>query len=146
MDGTEWWREGIRFECQGSGKCCTSHGEYGFVYLTLKDRRRMAQFLNLTTSVFTKTYCKKTQGIWHLIERKDNKDCLFLEGRSCSVYEGRPQQCRTWPFWPEVLSAKSWSKEVQNFCPGVGKGRKWSGNEIEKLIRDQVDWDKELGK
>lgn len=145
LDGKEWWREGVRFECQGSGKCCTSHGQYGFVYLTPDDRKRMAKHLGLKTSEFTRKYCERTDGIWHLRERPDNPDCLFLKGKRCGVYEGRPNQCRTWPFWPEVMNAKAWSKDVAAFCPGVGKGRVWTGDEIENLIRQQVKWDSKLG-
>lgn len=142
LDGKEWWREGVRFECQGSGKCCTSHGEYGYVYMTLADRQRMAKVLNLSTAAFTRRHCEKTGGQWHLIEDKKNPDCRFLKnGNRCGVYEGRPMQCRTWPFWPEVMNAKAWKKDVAAFCPGVNKGRLWTGDEIEQLIRDQVAWD-----
>jgi Fe-S-cluster containining protein len=57
----------------------------------------------------------------------------MIENR-CSVYEGRPDQCRTWPFWPEVMDAKTWKKEVAAFCPGVGKGRLHSAEEIRKNL------------
>ena len=40
-----WWKDGLRFQCQQSGKCCVSHGEYGFVYLTLADRQNIARAL-----------------------------------------------------------------------------------------------------
>jgi Fe-S-cluster containining protein len=137
----KWWSEGIRFECQGSGQCCTSHGEFGFVYLTLEDRRRFAKHFKLSTREFTRTYCEKTDDLWHLKERKDQPDCQFLEGKRCGVYAARPEQCRTWPFWPEVMSAKRWKKDVADFCPGVGKGRVWSVSEIEETLRQQKNWD-----
>lgn len=146
LDGKEWWRDGVRFECQGSGKCCTSHGQYGFVYLTLKDRQRMAKLLGLSTGEFTRTHCERTGGVWHLIEKPDRPDCMFLKDKRCGVYEARPQQCRTWPFWPEVMSPKKWASDVVSFCPGVGKGPVRTGEEIERAIRDQVAWDQELGK
>jgi len=41
MKKDKWYADGIRFECQGSGKCCSSRGEYGFVYLTKGDRESM---------------------------------------------------------------------------------------------------------
>ena len=145
LDSDQWWQKGVRFQCQGSGKCCTSHGEYGFVYLTLQDRQRMAKLLKLSTQAFTKKYCHKTEGVWHLIERKDQPDCMFLKNKACTVYEARPMQCRTWPFWPEVMDAKKWAQDVLKFCPGVGKGPVISGEEIEKSLRDQVAWDKGLG-
>lgn len=137
-----WWSEGVRFECQGSGKCCTSHGEFGFVFLTLKDRARMAKFLGLTTAEFTKKHCEKMGDAFHLIEIKGQPDCMFLKNKQCTVYEARPTQCRTWPFWPEVMSPKAWRKEVIEFCPGVGKGKLWTAEEIQARIAEQTEAEK----
>lgn len=142
----EWWRSGVQFQCQGSGKCCTSHGEFGYVFLSPEDRARIAKLLNMRVSDFTKKYCEKTGGVWHLIEEKGKPDCLFLEGKRCGIYEARPSQCRTWPFWPEVMNAKSWQKDVVEFCPGVGKGRVVSGDEIEAILNAQIHSEKHLGK
>lgn len=143
--GKEWWRKGVQFECTGSGKCCMSRGEYGFVYLNLEDRQRFAKHLKISTSAFTRRYCEKTGGIWHLKEDRINPDCIFLKGNSCGVYEARPTQCRTWPFWPEVMNAKSWAKDVKAFCPGVGKGKVIDGDTIEKQIREQIESEKTWG-
>ncbi|MCM2279421.1 MAG: YkgJ family cysteine cluster protein [Oligoflexia bacterium] len=132
-----FWEKGIRFECQGTGRCCTSRGSYGYVYLTLEDRRRLARLLKLATSAFTRRYCRKTDGYFHLSDFRG--PCQFLRERSCSVYEARPVQCRTWPFWPENMNARSWKREVVAFCPGVGKGRLFSKAEIqERLDQDPV--------
>lgn len=59
---------------------------------------------------------------------------MFLEGKQCSVYEARPTQCRTWPFWPENMDAKTWDEDVVSYCPGVGKGKLYSQSEIKKLM------------
>lgn len=128
---------GVRFQCQGSGKCCVSHGEFGNVYMSLDDRRRMAKVLKMTTQQFTRTHCKKSEGYWALKDNPEGPACIFLEGKKCGVYEGRPTQCRTWPFWPEVLSAKAWKQDVVSFCPGIGKGRLYSPLEIETIAIEQ---------
>lgn len=143
--GKEWWRKGLRFSCTGSGKCCTSHGEYGFVYLTLEDRKRFAKYFKMRTNDFTRKYCEKTGGIWHLREDKAEPDCQFLDVNRCGVYEARPTQCRTWPFWPEVMNAKTWKKEVKSFCPGVDKGKVISGKEIERQLKEQIESEKGWG-
>lgn len=140
----KFWSEGIQFQCQGSGNCCVSRGGYGYVYLTLKDRRLMAKALGLTTSAFTKQYCDQEDGIWKLKSTAED-DCVFLEGKRCAVYKGRPTQCRTWPFWPEVMNAKVWSQEVSSFCPGVGKGKVWSAEEVEAQLREQIASENEYG-
>lgn len=129
-----WWKEGVRFACQGSGRCCVSRGAYGWVYLTLVDRRRLAQALGMPTRQFTREYCAKTDGLFHL--RDDGPDCRFLVDRRCSIYEARPTQCRTWPFWPENMSAKAWTG-IAAGCPGVGKGRVVPVEEIRRLLREQ---------
>ena len=49
-----WWQDGIRFECQGTGQCCISRGAYGYVYVTLADRRRLAAELGIPTRQFTR--------------------------------------------------------------------------------------------
>jgi Fe-S-cluster containining protein len=131
-----WWEKGVKFECQGSGKCCVSRGEYGYVYLTLEDRQNLAKHFKLSTREFSKKYCKKEDDLWVL---KDfTKSCVFLEGKSCAVYAARPMQCRTWPFWPELMNARAWNKEVKGYCPGVGKGKVWEKAEIEKNIKLQL--------
>lgn len=138
MKNKTWWQEGVRFECQGSGKCCTSHGEFGFVFLTLEDRRRFAQFLGISTATFTRKYCDKNEhGVFHLKEDSKNTDCMFLKNKRCSVYEARPTQCRTWPFWPEVMSPKAWSRDVAAFCPGVGRGPLISPEKIQNILAEQ---------
>ena len=106
--------------------------------MTKEDRIRMAQSLNMSTSAFTKKYCEKEDGLYHLIDGEEGR-CFFLDGKKCGVYLGRPTQCRTWPFWPEVMNAKVWKKEVAQFCPGVGKGRLWKKEEIEEQLKIQED-------
>ncbi|MBC7385390.1 MAG: YkgJ family cysteine cluster protein [Cryobacterium sp.] len=135
MTQKKFYSEGLRFECQGSGKCCTSRGAYGYVYLTRVDRKRFADFFKLSSVAFKREYCETTEGYLHL--RNPDKNCEFLEGTRCGVYEARPEQCRTWPFWPENLRAKGWSKEVSSFCPGIGKGRLYSEVEIEAQLKSR---------
>ena len=124
----------IKFECQGSGNCCVSRGSYGFVYLTNKDVLRFSKYFKISTNKFIKKYCSKSDNYYHLKEEKNNCDCIFLKKNKCSVYQSRPEQCRTWPFWSENMTMKTWNKEVLNFCPGIGKGKLFNKDKITKLI------------
>ena len=140
------YKNGLRFECQGSGKCCQSRGEYGYVYFTLYDRQRAAKTLGIKTQEFTKKYCQKVEGAFALKDNPKSQDCIFLNKNRCGIYSGRPTQCRTWPFWPEVMNAKKWTQDVAKFCPGVGKGKIYSKEEIEKTLREQVRCDRAVAK
>ncbi|MFN7904826.1 MAG: YkgJ family cysteine cluster protein [Pseudobdellovibrionaceae bacterium] len=143
---SRFFKDGLKFQCQSSGNCCTSRGEYGFVFLTKDDRQRMANQLKISPSAFTRKYCEKTKGLWHLKEEKGKPDCMFLSQKKCSIYEARPTQCRTWPFWPEVMNAKTWSKEVASFCPGVGKGKLHSAKDIQTALDLQSESEKDLAR
>lgn len=125
----------MQFECQGSGKCCLSRGEFGYVYLTLSDRRRISKALKLSVGEFTRKFCVETDGLYHL--KDPEKDCQFLEKNRCTIYEARPEQCRTWPFWPENMKARVWKVDVASYCPGVGKGRLISAEEIQRILKSQ---------
>lgn len=120
-----WYKNGLRFECQGSGKCCVSRGGYGYVYLTEDDHQLLSDFLGEAPETD-----KDRLGNVHL--KSVDTDCQYLKGTKCSVYEARPTQCRTWPFWSENLkSQRAWDKEVASYCPGVGKGRLYAAEEID---------------
>lgn len=142
----KWYSEGIQFECQGSGKCCQSRGEYGFVYLTKDDAIAAAKALKMKTKTFIEKHCQYDQGHLCLKDNSDSPDCIFLDKNRCGIYEGRPVQCRTWPFWPEVMNAKSWSKNVESFCPGINKGRRYSIEEIEATLSEQKKADKNIAR
>lgn len=144
MSGKKWWSEGVRFQCQGSGGCCISRGEYGFVFLTLDDRRNMAKELKVSLATFTRKYTTRLGPAYHLKEVPSRPECMFLSGTRCDVYHARPVQCRTWPFWPEVMGAKAWKKEVAANCPGVGKGPLRSAEEIQKQMDLQIKAEDEI--
>jgi Fe-S-cluster containining protein len=115
------------------------------VFLTKDDRKTLAAHHGLSLSLFNSRFCDKSGGFWKLKD-PNGGDCIFLKNKKCGVYNARPTQCRTWPFWPEVLNAKTWNAEVANFCPGVGKGKLWSPREIERQIAIQVESETKFGK
>ena len=129
------YSNGIRFHCQGSSKCCISRGSHGFVYLSRKDILKLSKYFDLSIKNFIKLYCDKSEGFMHFKEHRKNGECQFLEKKRCSIYPSRPTQCRTWPFWNENMKAKVWNKEIQSFCPGIGKGKLIKQSQIEKKIK-----------
>lgn len=137
MRNKRFYEDGLRFECQQEGKCCMSRGEYAYVYLSFNDRRRLAAHLGISTAQFTARYAEKEDGLYQL--KYPDKDCPFFQDNRCSVYDARPRQCRTWPFWPENLNKTVWEREVASYCPGVGKGRLYSAAEIEDIVARKRD-------
>ncbi|NND36570.1 MAG: YkgJ family cysteine cluster protein [Gammaproteobacteria bacterium] len=129
-----WWHDGVRFACQGSGKCCVNYGSNGRVYVTRADRRLLATEFGIPTREFTRRYCRKEHGEFSLDD--PGLECRFLDGRRCSVYAARPTQCRTWPFWPENMRSRDWER-VAEFCPGVGQGDVVPGETVAEILIEQ---------
>ncbi len=118
----EWFALGLRFTCAARcGLCCS--GAPGFVWVTNAEIRAIAARLGLPLGAFGRRYLRHASGKVSLKERS-NGDCAFLQrpAMTCAIYDVRPTQCRTYPFWPEILrSRERWDSEA-DVCPGVGAG------------------------
>tara|TARA_B100001250_G_scaffold183462_1_gene157899 strand:+ start:625 stop:1083 length:459 start_codon:yes stop_codon:yes gene_type:complete len=133
------YKKGIRFECQGSGNCCVSRGSYGFVYLSDIDLKRFSKYFKISIKKFKEKYCKITDGFIHLSEKYElDGNCIFLKDKKCSVYNSRPTQCRTWPFWNENMNPKVWNEDIAINCPGIGKGKLIKSKKIERFLKEDL--------
>lgn len=125
-----------------------------FIFLTMKDRFRLANFLGKPVnqfsqkSQFTSTrFAPKGGWFWYLKNIKSVKDdknaeaqCPFLIKGKCAVYDVRPIQCCTFPFWPENMNMEKWL-EVGKDCPGIGVGPELMSEQVELHLNQQVDAD-----
>jgi hypothetical protein len=102
------------------------------VWVSASEARRLARFLDLSLEQFRTRYLRRVKNRCSLTERA-NGDCVFFRG-GCTVYPVRPQQCRTFPFWSENLRSEDAWAEAGEGCPGIGRGRLYSPEEI-RLIR-----------
>ncbi len=109
----------MRFACQpGCTACC--RGE-GFVYLSEEDLERVAAFLGMTPEEFERRHVYRTSRLRRLRVAK-HAHCPFLADDGCSIHAVKPTQCRTYPFWPELVESKREWKKAARKCPGIGKG------------------------
>jgi Fe-S-cluster containining protein len=134
---------GLRFECTACGKCCTTRGEYAYVYLNRRETRTLASHLDLHLTEFKRRYTFVDEDGWRQLEFSDGR-CTFLDdaGR-CGVYEARPAQCRTFPFWPEFVDDGEWTAEVRDLCEGVGRGPRYTLPEAGQKMFEFLDSEKE---
>jgi Fe-S-cluster containining protein len=130
---------GLRFECTVCGRCCTTHGEYAYVYVYDDEVLDLARFLEMTPREFRRKYTFVDEDGWRQLGFSGDR-CVFLsESGQCGVYEARPVQCRTFPFWPEMILNGRWTPEAREMCEGLGKGRLWSPEEIEARALEFVE-------
>lgn len=100
------------------GKCCT--GESGYIYVTQDEIFKIAELLNLGVHDFVKEYLFKANYKYSIKERKfgESHECVFYDRDSngCTIYEARPNQCKTFPFWDYF---KTRVEELKLECPGI---------------------------
>jgi Fe-S-cluster containining protein len=121
MNDQPWFKDGLRFQCTQCGNCCT--GAPGFVWVNKAEVIALAEKLGMDVPAFESQFVRTVGTRKSLIEHA-NGDCVFFDGqtRKCTVYEARPRQCRTWPFWDSNLrSPETWERTCE-ICPGSGKG------------------------
>ncbi|MAE39319.1 MAG: YkgJ family cysteine cluster protein [Planctomycetota bacterium] len=112
----------FRFGCQRSGRCCT-FGE-GHVWLEDGEVDALASVLGMEPAVFAARHVRQVpdpkSGHLRTSLRDDQGRCDLLEGtRECTVYEQRPVHCRTFPYWPSVLSDPGGFESARAVCPGI---------------------------
>lgn len=117
-----WYKDGLRFKCTECGKCCT--GSPGYVWVTEEEMSAISAVLNITVDAFKKKYTRQKHNRYALIEKKalDNSgdfDCVFLKDKKCQVYQARPKQCRTFPWWQENLNSENSWDLASKECEGI---------------------------
>lgn len=105
----------------------------------------MAAALGLALPDFLKRFARQFDGRWSLTERAGPRgmDCVLLDRESqpgkalCRVYQARPAQCRTWPFWQRnLVSRDAWERAAaQTPCPGMGHGTFVPADSIAERLR-----------
>ena len=126
-----WFQDGLRFTCTGCGNCCT--GAPGYVWVRDEDIERLATHLGLDVDTFERRYVRRVGIRKSLLEYSDG-DCVFFDpkNRNCSVYEARPLQCRTWPFWDSNIESPAAWKHTCKVCPGSGQGNLYTIEQIQE--------------
>ena len=116
-----WYAEGLQFECQGCGDCCRGPG--GYVWVTEEEARDIAEALGMEFGEFAGKMLRTTLSGLALID-SGRGDCPLLSPEGgCLVYEARPLQCRTWPWWEENLYSRERWDDAASRCPGMNRGR-----------------------
>jgi len=101
------------------GACCI--GESGYIWVSMNEIETIAKELNLSVEDFAKRYLIRAKNRYSLTEYYDKElgyACIFFDKatRQCKIYNARPTQCRTFPFWKDF---KENINELMQECPGV---------------------------
>lgn len=127
----------IDFKCKQCSNCCRK--EPGIVLLTKEDVNKIANALEMTIKDFIQECCRsvyRDEKVYISLNEKSNYDCIFWNN-GCIIYEARPMQCKTFPFWPSVVySQDTWNAEKKR-CKGLNRKSTLSLEEKFKLYQKE---------
>ena len=99
------------------GNCCRVGG---YVWVSTDELEIIATSLNMDPALFAKEYLRKVYSRLSLQERYLDGEyiCCFFDPIDCfcRIYQNRPQQCKTFPFWNQF---KRNPQKLLAECPGV---------------------------
>lgn len=100
-------------------RCC--RGPKGYIWLTRDRAEAIAQSLNMPFDRFASQYLRLVHGELSLREvyiSPHEYACIALDQKSnqCRIYEHRPEQCRSFPFWEEHQHDP---ERPARYCPGI---------------------------
>lgn len=80
-----------KIDCTQCGNCCRAY----MISLDSEDVKRLSAHINIDSDKFSKTYLETSQE--ESMQVFNKIPCHFLQENKCTVYEGRPQDCRDFP-------------------------------------------------
>lgn len=119
-DNDPWYADGLQFSCTRCGKCCT--GEPGYVWVNDEElaaiAARRGEPVEQVERLLTRPVRTK-----RTLREQANGDCVFYDRKQgCTIYDIRPRQCRTWPFWESNVKTPETWEQTKKVCPGSGHG------------------------
>ena len=118
-----FWADGLRFSCTSCGKCCQMDGD---VWLAPEEIGQISAHVGVSREAFVAENVRRRLRGWALLKPDEatGRGCTFLVDGQCSIYDKRPVQCRTYPFWPSLIDDESdWADEA--VTPDGEPGRSW---------------------
>ncbi|MDR3325607.1 MAG: YkgJ family cysteine cluster protein [Spirochaetaceae bacterium] len=133
-----FYEDGLHFSCRRCSLCCRR--DEGCVFLTRDDLDALAKEHAMRREDFLLTYCRWVPIAYRdqllSLKEKANNDCIFWKD-GCAVYNARPLQCRSYPFWKNHLSGKENWDQATAECPGAGRGQHHTKEIIEAWIASE---------
>jgi len=138
MGNNIFYSSGLNFSCKRCSSCCRH--ESGFVYLSENDIIKLLSALKTDRKVFIASYCRwvySYEGDEVLsLKEKFNKDCILWDN-GCTVYDSRPLQCVTFPFWENIVASKESWETAASGCPGMNSGELHTESAVKEKVKSR---------
>lgn len=136
-------KKSFRFQCTECGHCCTGSSRTHYIEVRPEEKEAIRKYLGISDRWFQRRYLTPVTEDMEGLRIDAVGNCAFLDkDKRCRVYAVRPLQCKSYPFWPEIISSdRSWKKE-QKFCEGINRGQSISRRRVQQWLRllEDEDW------
>jgi Fe-S-cluster containining protein len=127
-------RAPLRFQCTGCGHCCTGDASR-YVEAGPQEQERIRTYLHVGRAWFRRHYLTRVDANTDGLRIRHGR-CVFLDdNKRCRIYSVRPNQCRTYPWWPEVIASKKQWRDEARRCEGIDCGEVVPMDTIRKALR-----------
>jgi uncharacterized protein len=108
-----------QIDCTECANCC----KVATAQLLERDVERLAKHMRLSISKFKAEYTMEDPEDGLVLKRDDQAGCVFLDGKTCTVYETRPASCENFPHLVRgqgTIPARMWQFiDRATYCPIV---------------------------
>jgi len=108
-----------QIDCTDCANCC----RVATAQLLERDVERLAKLFRLPVSKFKEQYTMADAEDGLVLKRDDQTGCVFLDGKTCTVYESRPASCENFPHLIRgqgSIPARMWQFiDRATYCPIV---------------------------
>jgi hypothetical protein len=126
----------VRYLCIKCGICCGDTKEkVRKILLLYTEAKRIAKVTSKPIDEFAEEIAGHEPYVYAMKKTVAEGKCVFLEKERCAVYASRPLVCRFYPFELRVASDGKHEFLYTNECPGIGKGKRLTGNYFRRLFR-----------
>jgi Fe-S-cluster containining protein len=113
--------EGVeqQIDCRQCANCC----RVATAKVTERDVDRLARHFRLKPERIFADYVVQSEDEGTILRRRENGECVFLDGNDCTVYEARPEVCQRYPHLVRgngSIASRMWSMvDRASVCPIV---------------------------
>ncbi len=137
MSNQPWYQKGVQFECTGCGDCCRREGD---VFFSPIEAERAVRFLHgddATVEAFLGDIWDEDPSGYLRIQVPVGGSCAFLQpDNRCAIQPVKPDQCATYPFWPETFETeRAWKAEAK-WCEGIHRGPTFDVLEVARRLNE----------
>jgi Fe-S-cluster containining protein len=106
-----------------------------YLFLDEREAEGIRAYLKLSCRWFRRRYLRRLPDGDRVASWQRDGRCVFLdESGACGIYPVRPMQCRTYPFWPEIITRqRNWQGESRR-CEGINRGEEVPVTRIRELV------------